>query len=318
MPMGALTCRVCRNEEGNTTFHAREMMFGTREEFLYFECASCGCVQIAEIPECIDRYYPSGYYSFTKGDYVAPGRLSIFLKKQLVSHYSGQRNILGMLLSLRYRNELPWLTEELANRELRMLDVGCGNGRTLNQLFSAGYRRLSGIDQYVEGDLEYPNGVRISRIGIEEVRPEFDVVMFHQSFEHMPDPAGTLREAHRILAPGGHLIIRSPTVSSFAWRKYRSNWVQLDPPRHFFLHSTMSMRLLATEAGFQLGKVVHDSTDFQFAGSEAYLLDIPLKEYYVGREIFSPAQKKHFSREAERLNRISDGDSACFYLQKPH
>lgn len=310
-------CRVCRNEAGNRDFFAREMMFGTREEFLYFECSSCGCVQIAEIPECMDKFYPPEYYSITKHDYASPGWLSIFLKKQLVSHYLGETNILGMLLSLRYCNELPWLTKELANRDLRMLDVGCGTGQTLNQLFSAGYRCLSGIDLYVERDLEYASGVKISKLSIEAVQSEFDVVMFHHSFEHIPDPARTLLEAHRILAPGSHLIIRTPTVTSFAWRKYRSSWVQLDPPRHLILHSTRSMRLIAAEAGFRLERVVYDSTDFQFIGSEALLLDIPLKEYYAGRELFSPAQKKHFICEAKRLNGISNGDAACFYLRKP-
>jgi len=36
--------------------------------------------------------------------------------------------------------------------------------------------------------------------------------------------------------PGGWCVIRIPTVSSFAWEHYREQWVQLDAPRHFFLH----------------------------------------------------------------------------------
>src|SRR6476661_7449138 len=39
------------------------MMFGTRDEFEYLECAECGTVQIAEIPD-LTAYYPQGYYSF--------------------------------------------------------------------------------------------------------------------------------------------------------------------------------------------------------------------------------------------------------------
>ncbi len=37
-----MTCRICGNGDGNRTFEAREMMFGTREAFGYLECARCG------------------------------------------------------------------------------------------------------------------------------------------------------------------------------------------------------------------------------------------------------------------------------------
>lgn len=43
-----------------------EMMFGFGEEFAYFECSKCGCLQISEIPVDISKYYPSDYYSFSQ------------------------------------------------------------------------------------------------------------------------------------------------------------------------------------------------------------------------------------------------------------
>jgi hypothetical protein len=56
-----MICKICTNPHNNKTFQIREMMFGSREEFLYFECSKCGCLQIAEIPENIEKYYPPNY-----------------------------------------------------------------------------------------------------------------------------------------------------------------------------------------------------------------------------------------------------------------
>lgn len=41
-------CKVCANSLGNETFVIREMMFGTRKNFNYFKCSSCGYLQIFE------------------------------------------------------------------------------------------------------------------------------------------------------------------------------------------------------------------------------------------------------------------------------
>jgi hypothetical protein len=40
------------------------MLYATREMFTYILCEGCGCLQIAEIPPDLGRFYPSHYYSF--------------------------------------------------------------------------------------------------------------------------------------------------------------------------------------------------------------------------------------------------------------
>ena len=42
-------CRICNNPENNKSYFIREMYIGTREEFEYFECSKCGCLQIKDI-----------------------------------------------------------------------------------------------------------------------------------------------------------------------------------------------------------------------------------------------------------------------------
>ena len=149
-----------------------------------------------------------------------------------------------------------------------------------------------------------------------------DFIILHHSFEHMAEPLSVLKKIYQLLLPNGYVLIRIPVSSSYAWREYDLNWVQLDAPRHLFLHSIESMQLLAKQAGFQMKDIVFDSSAFQFWGSEQYLHDIPLRadnSYLVNpdKSIFTPVQIENYKRRAKELNDKNDGDSACFYLYKP-
>ena len=181
-------------------------------------------------------------------------------------------------------------------------------------MHSHGFRQLVGADAFIKEDIEYENGVKIHKKRVEDLAPGYDLIMLHHSFEHMADPLSVLGRLGDLLNPGGNILIRIPVAGSHAWRKYGVHWVQLDAPRHFFLHTPQSMRLLSEKAGLQLADVVYDSYELQFTGSEKYLRGIGLFEDV---ELFSSQQKQQFQAEARRLNRLNDGDAACFYLQKP-
>ena len=45
----------------------------------------------------------------------------------------------------------------------------------------------------------------------------FDVVHAHQVLQHLTDPVAALREARRVLAPGGRLAVRDSDYGSFVW-----------------------------------------------------------------------------------------------------
>src|SRR5512139_2991940 len=60
-----MRCRICENTEDNISYTVQERMFGTSQVLSYFQCARCKCLQIAEIPVDMSRYYPQAYYSFS-------------------------------------------------------------------------------------------------------------------------------------------------------------------------------------------------------------------------------------------------------------
>jgi hypothetical protein len=185
----------------------------------------------------------------------------------------------------------------------------------------AGFERVLGVDPYVEKDRQQASGLRVLKRSLQQVGGEWDLIMFHHSFEHMPDPLEMLQHTAAILSKDGCCLIRIPTVSSYAWGHYKECWVQLDAPRHLFLHSVTSIQLLAAKAGLRVKEVIYDSTEFQFWGSEQYLRDVPLnaEQSYAkcpSGSIFSDAQIQSFRVRADWLNQHGEGDQAAFYLVK--
>jgi SAM-dependent methyltransferase len=316
------SCGSCGNSVNNSLYRPKEMMFGLGDEFEYFKCSNCGCLQISEVPQNLQKFYPTDYYSYSnlsKDHYYSRilrtgiyEKLKGIIRKRIVLHRLGQKNRLGRLLSPYYK-PYYWIIEGLFRIDSKILDIGCGNGNLLLELSKLGCNNLNGLDPFIEDDIHYPNGVKILKKEILELDEKYDFIMLNHSFEHLDNPKIILQKIYACLNPKSFVLIGIPVVSSYAFRKYGIHWVQLDAPRHFFLHTPNSITRLAEDTGFKLVKTLYDSTALQFVGSEGYLRNIPFKDVY---HAFSGKQVKVFEKEAKRLNRIQDGDSACFYLYK--
>ncbi len=316
-------CKICGNSVNNTSFVAREMMLGFRDEFEYFQCSECECLQIAEIPENQQKYYPDNYYSFIKPKISRfKNYLWYFKHKRTLYYLNGEDTIGSILTKLFGKPNLPdWIKYVKLHVDSKILDVGCGAGDLLISLQQEGFSDLTGFDPYIQEDLYYENGVRVLKSGLGEPGEYFDFIMLHHSFEHVPDPIDLLKTIYEKIVYSGLVLVRIPVVSSFAWKKYKTNWVQLDAPRHLFLHSIKSMELLSKLAGFRVESVEFDSSAFQFWGSEQIIENIPFndpKSYKNGinNSIFTENDIKRYSAEAEELNLAKSGDQACFLLRK--
>lgn len=306
-------CRICGSRDVAGRYRFREMMFGLREPFDYFQCGRCGCLQIQEIPADVGRYYGQGYYSLT-----APrtrSGLKGWLSRQRSRYVFSGKGWFGRLLHRSWPYVTPaasrWVVRDGISTRSRVLDVGCGSGEMLLDMQAAGFHDLLGVDPFIADEIRYPGGLAILKGTVHDVSGEFDLVMFNHSLEHVPDQRATLQAAARLLAPGGVVMVRVPTVSSEAWETYRENWIQLDAPRHFFLHSVESLQLLGQQAGMQLAAVEYDSNELQFAGSELYRRDIPLTDW---RRRYTGKQLRAFRARAQALNHAGRGDQATFYL----
>jgi len=307
-------CQICLNNFNNHPFIAKERLMGFGDEFIYFECSRCGCLQIRDIPENLAKYYPSEYYSFQSPRFPTKlNPLLYYLKKSLAKYYIGKFNLTGWLLSFYLEHPFPWLKSNLVNFNTKILDVGSGAGRKLLSMQRSGFKNLLGIDPFNDSDITYEGGLKILKKDVFEINEKYEFIMLHHSFEHMGSPNDVLIKLSELLDAKGCLLIRIPVANSYSWRKYKSFWYALDAPRHLFLHTTQSMQILAESAGLKIEDIEYDSLLNQFINSERYLRNLPPSD----DNSFYPKKKiKALKKEVNRLNEINEGDCACFFLTK--
>ncbi len=307
-----IACKICGNIHNNRIHLAKERLLNLRDEFQYLECANCYCLQIIQTPDNLSKYYPAEYYSYREPKFgLSLNPLVFFLKKSLLRHYLHKFDPVGAFLSLFLPHPFHWMKPGLLDFNSSILDIGCGSGRVILSMQRSGFKNLTGIDPFLEKDLQNTDNLKILKRDLFEMSGQFDFIMMHHAFEHMDHPDKVMAKIKELLKPNGKLLIRIPVANSYAWRKYRTHWFALDAPRHLFLHTTHSIHLLARQAGLTMDRIEYDSTFVQFASSEKYLRDFPYSDDFT---MFSKKQMKDFSGEAKRLNNIGDGDCACFYL----
>ena len=136
--------------------------------------------------------------------------------------------------------------------DARILDAGCGSGRTLVEL--AGYGgEVSGIELNDDAaELARRRGLGDVHVGRLEELPwddgAFDLITCLDVIEHVPDDVTALVELRRVASPGGWLLVTVPA--------YQALWSRHDEANHHFRRYSRSMlRGAARSAGWQIERV---------------------------------------------------------------
>jgi ubiquinone/menaquinone biosynthesis C-methylase UbiE len=115
-------------------------------------------------------------------------------------------------------------------RSVRFLDCGCGAGEYVFALRDSFGTDAWGIEYSAEKVAKarrHPrHGARVKEGNIQQLtEPDsaYDVVLLNEVLEHVPDEAAALREASRVLKPGGLLIVFSPN----RWFPFETHGVSL-------------------------------------------------------------------------------------------
>lgn len=139
-----------------------------------------------------------------------------------------------------YSALLPTLAEFCVKLQGSLLDLGCGNSP---------YRPLlTNVLHYVPYDLT-TTASRPDVVGVAQNLPfhscSFDSVLCTQVLEHVPDPWYMLKEIHRVLRPGGKLLLSAPQ----AWRLH-------EEPFDFYRYTKYGLQYLVQEAGLQMVETI--------------------------------------------------------------
>jgi SAM-dependent methyltransferase len=162
--------------------------------------------------------------------------------------YRGRRRIV--------RGEIERLGLGADGREVRVLDAGCGSGRTLDELCD--YGTVSGIELSEAGvEAARRRGHEDVRRGRVERLPwpdaTFDLVTCLDVVEHTDDDRATLRELRRVTRPGGWLLVTVPA--------YQALWSAHDVVNdHKRRYNRRTLRAAAREAGWSVERMTGFNT----------------------------------------------------------
>ncbi|NTU50235.1 MAG: class I SAM-dependent methyltransferase [Desulfobulbaceae bacterium] len=190
---------------------------------------------------------------------------------------------------------LPWATILLRHAALqsgeRVLDVACGTGivaREAAPLVGAGGQMVA-VDMNpalldVARTLPAPSGATITwQEGNAMALPfpdgAFDVVLCQHGLQFIPDRAGAVREMHRVLAPGGRVLVivlqalvRHPVFEALMESVARNLSLPVSAVMTpFALCDADELRTLFTGAGFKKVAILPESTTVRFPEPERFV-----------------------------------------------
>ncbi|MEE8471077.1 MAG: class I SAM-dependent methyltransferase [Dehalococcoidia bacterium] len=120
------------------------------------------------------------------------------------------------------QKQLANVLARLPVRGRRILDIGCADGRlSLVSKEALGAEEIYGLDVSTECLQEAgKRGVKTFKVDVSRDKfpletGSFDVVIASEILEHCILPANLLKEAYRVLRPGGYLVLSTPNLASF-------------------------------------------------------------------------------------------------------
>lgn len=264
-------CLLCGSASYVPLYTMHDRLCGVPGVYRLVRCNRCGLIYLSPRPvsEAIGQYYPNTY--------------DPFMMQRL------EEMPLFVRLSVRYGLRKRCRLVRRYRARGRLLDVGCATGQFLAEMASYPGWQVAGVElnasaaEFVRAAYGFPvhHGDLASAHFSDAA---FDVVTLWDVFEHLYDPLALLGEVHRILAPDGLLILRTPSLDSWDARTFGPYWAGLDSPRHLAIFSRQTITRALTATGFDLLRF--------HTGSGSYFVGLLSLRFWAEATIANPAARK--------------------------
>ena len=274
-------CDLCGSQKLELLFSNYDRMLRMDDSYELFKCTNCGLIFLHPQPSIdrLSKHYPKDKYSvLTESGKIKHVR-KIFALVECLYLYCSATNtskFLRLVSYLFYPIKTMFRTTKLVENG-NFLDVGCGIGYFLLIMKYLGMNSYGvepgEFDKKISEDynLNIFNGTLIDA---KYDNNFFDVITLNHVLEHVNKPSEVMGELHRILKPGGYLIIGTPISNSLAFKIFGKYWAQLDTPRHLFIFSTTTLKRYAEKYDFKIISIRYKSTpSYQLISSFIYVIE---------------------------------------------
>ncbi len=222
----------------------------------HYPCPACGTsarpepVELAgyrmhRCPQCGLRFTPEAFHHTVDYDRVYQSAEYEIDQVQAVQELDPRR--LG-----RHPTYRAFFEQVRHSAGARLLDVGCGVGRFGLAAHARGWN-VTGVDvselAITTGRALAPFPMRVGNIGdLADEGERFEVITAFEVLEHLSSPVAFLREAQRLLKPGGQAFVTVPNWECLTVQtSTRPDWL---PPIHLLYFSEPALRCTGELAGF--------------------------------------------------------------------
>ncbi len=280
-----------------------------KNEYRHFKCRNCKTVYISPMPtpEELAEFYNSLEKSVNSTACWDDDRL---VNREL------------------WERVLKYMTK--THRQGPLLDIGCGAGQFLKTAGGLGWEKLHGVEisenaaalakEKVEADI-FNGYLAESKLKNNSLA----AVTMWDVFEHLPDPASTIKKIYSLLEPGGMLAFATVNVKGFSFRMQGKSSIIVMPPEHVLYVTMRGIRKYLKSQGFEISKIY---------SSDIYLQDW-LKFFQKEKKDSRKALEEYASNETKKkvtssfafnmlrsfanffLRLFSLGDQIIIIVQKP-
>lgn len=260
-------CICCKSEGTYIYGPMRDRLFEATGEWVIKKCnnKNCGLLWIDPCPieEDLHKAYKT-YYTHSDTPPSKFSLLSQWIHGYRASKYNYKKTqssmfsrFFGNLLALSgfFRESMDYPFVYFSDiKKGSLLELGCGSGSTL-KLFSDWGWRAQGLDfdeQAVANS--QAKGLIVNHGDIfSQHFPEnsFDAIFSSHVVEHVPDPLALFKESFRVLKPNGIFVAVMPNSDSKLHEFFKSNWRELDPPRHLHIFNPQSLKAMIANTPFK-------------------------------------------------------------------